>query len=190
MEKGFKSAPLRKIVNDAGFTLGAFYGYYKNKEELFYALTDETAQGLATIVRSIGEDMQKLPPEQMLYSMLDCYLRRLPELADYLCAHREEMVLLLRCAEGTKYENFFDSFRIMNIERITQGVETAEHTPKALLGIDPGSLDLMMRGYFDMLAHIILETEDKETIIRRMRDVALVYRNGMLSLMEEETDHA
>ena len=48
-------------------------------------------------------------------------------------------------------KNFFDSFRIMNIERITQGVETAEHTPKALLGIDPGSLDLMMRGYFDML---------------------------------------
>lgn len=65
LEKGFKSAPLRKIVNDVGFTLGAFYGYYKNKEELFYALTDETAQGLATIVRSIGEDMQKLPPEQM-----------------------------------------------------------------------------------------------------------------------------
>ena len=56
LEKGFKSAPLRKIVNDVGFTLGAFYGYYKNKEELFYALTDETAQGLATIVRSIGED--------------------------------------------------------------------------------------------------------------------------------------
>ena len=47
-------------MNDVGFTLGAFYGYYKNKEELFYALTDETAQGLATIVRSIGEDMQKL----------------------------------------------------------------------------------------------------------------------------------
>ena len=96
LEKGFKSAPLRKIVNDVGFTLGAFYGYYKNKEELFYALTDETAQGLATIVRSIGEDMQKLPPEQMLYSMLDCYLRRLPELADYLCAHREEMEMCIR----------------------------------------------------------------------------------------------
>ncbi len=34
LEKGFKSAPLRKIVSDAGFTLGAFYGYYKNKEEI------------------------------------------------------------------------------------------------------------------------------------------------------------
>ena len=53
LERGFKSAPLRAIVNDAGFTLGAFYGYYKNKEELFYALTDETAQGVAAIVGSI-----------------------------------------------------------------------------------------------------------------------------------------
>ena len=61
LEKGFKSAPLRKIVNDAGFTLGAFYGYYKNKEELFYALTDETAQGLATIVRSIGGGYAETP---------------------------------------------------------------------------------------------------------------------------------
>lgn len=190
LEKGFKSAPLRTIVSDAGFTLGAFYGYYKNKEELFYALTDETAQGVAAIVGSIGEDMQKLPPEQMLYSMLDCYLRRLPELVDYLCAHREEMALLLRCSEGTKYENFFDSFRITNIERISQGVESAGQAGQALHGIDPGSLDLMMRGYFDMLARIILETEDKETIVRRMQDVALVYRNGMLSLMEEDTDRA
>ena len=71
LEKGFKSAPLRKIVSDAGFTLGAFYGYYKNKEELFYALTDETAQGVASIVHSIAEDMQNLPPEQMLCSKLD-----------------------------------------------------------------------------------------------------------------------
>ena len=46
LEKGFKSAPLRTIVKNAGYTLGAFYGYYKNKEDLFYALTDETARGL------------------------------------------------------------------------------------------------------------------------------------------------
>lgn len=190
LEKGFKSAPLRAIVSDAGFTLGAFYGYYKNKEELFYALTDETAEGVASIVGSIGEDMQKLPQKQMLYSMLDCYLRRLPELADYICAHREEMTLLLRCSEGTKYENFFDSFRITNMERTSQGVEAAGQAGQALRRIDPGSLDLMMRGYFDMLARIILETEEQETIVQRMRDVALVYRNGMLSLMEEDTDRA
>ena len=28
LEKGFKDASLRKIVAEAGFTKGAFYGYY------------------------------------------------------------------------------------------------------------------------------------------------------------------
>ena len=82
------------------------------------------------------------------------------------------------------FMNFFDGFRMTNTERISQGIETAEHAGQSLHSIDPGSLDLMLRGYFDMLARIILENEDRDTIIRRMRDVALVYRNGMLSLME------
>ena len=77
----------------------------------------------------------------------------------------------------------------MKVEQILQDVKTAEHTAEDLRGIDSGSLGLVMRGYFDMFADIILEIEDKETVIRRMRDAALVYRNGILSLMEE-TDHA
>ena len=41
LEKGFKTASLRNIVKMAGVTTGAFYGYYKSKEELFGALVDE-----------------------------------------------------------------------------------------------------------------------------------------------------
>lgn len=38
LAKGFQSASLRNIVKTAGVTTGAFYGYYKSKEELFDAL--------------------------------------------------------------------------------------------------------------------------------------------------------
>ena len=31
LDKGFKDASLRKIVAEAGFTKGAFYGYYPDK---------------------------------------------------------------------------------------------------------------------------------------------------------------
>ena len=41
LEKGFKTASLRKIVKTAGVTTGAFYGYYDSKEELFEALVGE-----------------------------------------------------------------------------------------------------------------------------------------------------
>ena len=35
LEKGFKDASLNKIVAEAGFTKGAFYGYYPDKTALF-----------------------------------------------------------------------------------------------------------------------------------------------------------
>ena len=41
MEKGYKGASLRNIVKSVGMTTGAFYGYYKSKEELFEALVGE-----------------------------------------------------------------------------------------------------------------------------------------------------
>ena len=48
LEKGFKSASLRNIVKTAGVTTGAFYGYYKSKEDLFEALVGEHYNFLLT----------------------------------------------------------------------------------------------------------------------------------------------
>ena len=39
-EKGFQSASLRRIVKNAGVTTGAFYGYFKSKEEVLDALVE------------------------------------------------------------------------------------------------------------------------------------------------------
>ena len=189
LQYGFKSAPLRLLVKDAGYTLGAFYGYFKTKEELFYALTDETAQKFTSIVRSIGEDMDHLPADKMIYSMVDCYIDRLPELVDYICGHKEEMTLLLRCAEGTKYENFIDNFRMKNRSHVSEAKEKAAKTGDDIMPVDPQLFDLLMRGYFDMLSRIVLETDEAERICSMMRDVALVYRNGILSLMKGEKEH-
>ena len=46
LEKGFKDASLNKIVAEAGFTKGAFYGYYPDKGALFEDLVGEAAKGL------------------------------------------------------------------------------------------------------------------------------------------------
>ena len=46
LAKGFKDASLRGIVKEAGFTQGAFYGYYPDKAALFDALVSEAADTL------------------------------------------------------------------------------------------------------------------------------------------------
>ena len=186
LEKGYKSAPLRAIVKDAGFTLGAFYGYYKTKEDLFYALTDDTAEGFIALIHSVSEKMSALPPQNMIYSMLDCYIERLPDIADYICAHRDEMTLIMRCSEGTKYENFLNRFRMQNDARISDGVKKAAGSGKQIHDIDPELMDLLMHSYYSILAKIVLEENDRDRIVMMMRNAALVYRNGIMSLMEEK----
>ena len=52
LAKGFKDASLRKIVADAGFTKGAFYGYYPDKAALFEALVSSAADGLFAMFKA------------------------------------------------------------------------------------------------------------------------------------------
>ncbi len=179
LKHGFKNAPLRNIVKDAGFTLGAFYGYYKTKEDLFYALTDSVAKGFTDIIFSISEDMNKLPAKQRFFSMLDCYIARLHELVDYICENKNGMILLLSCSDGTKYENFTDDFRMQTGSRI---FAAAKNVTTENLEVDPILVGYLMRGYYDILSRIVVEVDDRQEMFNMLRDVAIVYKNGIIKL--------
>src|SRR5437899_6505155 len=40
-QRGLEQASIDEVADDAGFTKGAFYANFKNKEELFLAMLDE-----------------------------------------------------------------------------------------------------------------------------------------------------
>lgn len=186
LEKGFKSAPLRTIVKEAGFTLGAFYGYYKTKEELFYALTNETAEGLKRLIESMNEEIKELPAERMIFDIMEYYNRKLPDIADYIYLHKEEMILLIKCSAGTRYEEYFASLGEENKKLINLGVEKAKSAGIMIQMLETDTFELLMRSYSEMIAKIIIEGRDREQVFRMMKDVGAFFRNGMLSLMEEK----
>ena len=63
LEKGFLGASLRTIVKLVGVTTGAFYGYYRSKEELFEALVGRQYEMFMGFFRRAQEDFAALPPE-------------------------------------------------------------------------------------------------------------------------------
>ena len=86
LSRGFEHASLRRICGAAGVTTGAVYFFFQNKEDLFAQLGHELA----------SEELEH--PD----TGPDCDLRFMA----FLYRHREEALLLLEGAKGTRYASF------------------------------------------------------------------------------------
>ena len=54
-ELGFETATVRDIIRRTGLSVGAFYNYFRSKEEVFEALADDGARRFAPILRAERE---------------------------------------------------------------------------------------------------------------------------------------
>lgn len=84
LEKGFKDASLNQIVAEAGFTKGAFYGYYPDKTALFEDLVGETASELLTRFKAAQDAYFDLVPEGRAKDSLELSTQHLHELVAFM----------------------------------------------------------------------------------------------------------
>ncbi len=182
MDVGFQRASLRRIVSEAGYTLGAFYGYYNSKEELFNALVEPAAKGILTSLTEMAEILNGLPDEEKLAKMTDVFTAYMPRLVDFLMDNRDETYLLLECAGGTRYENFLSGMMEQNLLFMTQA------SGKAELPLEPLAQKLLVRSYFSTLGQAVLEGDDREEIMRTINDIQSVFTDGMVHILQKNRE--
>jgi AcrR family transcriptional regulator len=69
--QGMDRASIDQVAEDAGYTKGAFYANFKNKEELFLAMLDEHfEQHIEEVERAFADD-EESPPEQARHAAAD-----------------------------------------------------------------------------------------------------------------------
>src|SRR5581483_12294823 len=54
-ELGYETATVRDIIRRTGLSVGAFYNYYRSKEEVFEALADDGARRFRPILHAVHE---------------------------------------------------------------------------------------------------------------------------------------
>jgi len=125
--RGLQQASIDEVAEDAGFTKGAFYANFKNKEELFLAMLDERfAQRVEEIERVIagegttaekarraGDDLTQMltadPEWQRLFFEFSAYAARNEDFRQELVTrYRWMRDRIARALEAKSHEHGFD----------------------------------------------------------------------------------
>lgn len=148
LEKGFQSASLRNIVKLAGVTTGAFYGYYKSKEELFEALTGEQAEYVLQLFDTTLDRFDRLAGEEQTRQMTDISGDAMCQLLDYIYDHSEAFKLLILCAEGTKYADFIHQLVVKETTSTFAYIETLRQMGVPVKPVNQKLIHMVSSGLF------------------------------------------
>ena len=106
LKKGFEKASLTDICKAAGVTTGALYKRYSGKEDLFSALVSDMVQEMTEYLSELAKvDLTSLTDRE-LYDLFALTPEMNREWLRFLYDRRDVFTLLIRCASGTRYENF------------------------------------------------------------------------------------
>lgn len=184
LEKGFRGASLREIVKQAGVTTGAFYGYYKSKEDLFSALVKTQADYVIKLFKSLVDKFKSLPREIWAENMSAYSREGMVQIYEYAWNHKDAFRLILNASEGTDYENFIHDIVEVEIE-IThifyKEMEDQGYTPFAF---DPTLEHMIISGEFSALFELIVHDTDFEDGKRCAQELHDFYEAGWGSVLK------
>ena len=183
LEKGYKGASLRNIVKSVGMTTGAFYGYYRSKEELFEALVGEHYYYLIDRFKNAQKQFADLPHEQQLEVMSDISGVCMFDMLHYAYQHLEECKLILCCSEGTRFFDFIDEMVEIEVEGTHAYQRVLEELGRPSPPLDPTLEHILITGMFHTFFELIIHEmplPDAENYVRQMRDF---YTAGWMKIM-------
>lgn len=185
LEKGFKTASLRNIVKMAGVTTGAFYGYYKSKEELFGALVDEQYHYVMEHFCQAQDEFAELPAEEQPDHVGDISEDCMLDVLLYAQNYPEEFQLLLCCAEGTRYAGMIDEMVEIEVEATHRYQKSLDSVGRPSPEIDSMLEHMLATGmfntYFEMFIHQ-MPLDQAKIYLKNMREF---YTAGWMKILKQ-----
>jgi len=184
LEKGFKDASLNKIVAEAGFTKGAFYGYYADKEALFDDLVSEAANGLTDQFKAAQDAHFDLIPKEKTKDSLKLSTQYLHTFVEYMYAHFDEFKLILCRSEGTPYAGFLDDLVDLEVDRAEEYYKLLQKKGR-LSGRMTKQLHYMITSaYFKAVCETIVRDMPKKDAMKYIEDIARFFNAGWEALFQ------
>ena len=186
LSKGFRGASLREIVRKAGVTTGAFYGYYKSKEELFNALVSLHGDYVLDFFKETVAKFKSLPKSDWAKNMSDSSDRGMREIFEYAYENKDAFRLILSASEGTKWENFIHRIVEVEIEMTHLFYREIEKEGYKPFAFDPTLEHMIISGEFSAFFELIVHDIPKEEGLRCVKELHDFYQAAWASVLKME----
>jgi AcrR family transcriptional regulator len=186
-EGGFQRAALGDIVERAGTSVGNFYKYFANKDELFTEFIPRRfTTELTTRVRA---QVEALRSETNVFGLVENhpYRSASEDLLSFTIAHRDQVVFLLLRAQGTKHERFASEVVRLLVELALEHARTTYAT----FAVTPASKRTLTRIYKAFVGTLgaILTEERAEHAVREAVALHATYHLSGLQALFLSTSH-
>ncbi|HFH8923222.1 TPA: TetR/AcrR family transcriptional regulator [Streptococcus agalactiae] len=183
LKKGFKDASLRIIVEEAGFTKGAFYGYYPNKAALFEAIVSDVADGLIEQFKAAQDAHFDLIPENKTLESRELSTKYLLHFVNYIYDYFEEFKLVICCSEGTKYEDYIHELVELEVSCTEKYYAILKEKGKMAGNVSHDLHHMITSAYFTAVFETIVHDMTREQAIKYVKELAVFFNSGWDGLL-------
>lgn len=184
LDKGFQMASLRNIVKNAGVTTGAFYGYYKSKEELFDALVGEQYEHIMKMYIDVQNGFKELDANTQQTSMGKVSGDCMEDMLDYMYANEDEFRLILLSSQGTRYENMVHEMSDIEVMATHDFVDTMKRNGKSIKSVDPMLEHMLVSGMFSAFFELLIHKDDIKEAKTYLKQLRAFYTAGWEKVFE------
>ena len=183
LENGFRGASLRNIVKTANVTTGAFYGYYKSKEDLFDVLVGKQADYVMSVFKKAQTDFAMLPPDEQKKHMSEISGECMIDILEYTYKNLDEFKLILSCSEGTKYEHFVHDMVEVEIDATHKFNEVLKGLGIKSKLLNPDLEHMLISGMFAAFFEMVIHDMTIEQARENLKDLRAFYTAGWQKIM-------
>jgi AcrR family transcriptional regulator len=183
LSKGFHAASLRDIAKSAGVTTGAFYGYFKSKDDLFETLVGDVADTFIEKFEEVQHRFSNLPPQEQPNQMGTLSQEYLTLMVDYIYQHFESFQLILSCSKGTQYEHFIDRIVEIEVAGTNRFLSVLRKLGHEVVEIDPQLEHILVSGLFTSFFEFVIHNMPKHQAVDYVNKLNRFYIAGWREIM-------
>ncbi|MBB6217377.1 AcrR family transcriptional regulator [Anaerosolibacter carboniphilus] len=177
-QHGFEKASIRRIAKAAGTTIGNFYNYFQNKEELFYTITTPVYENFIDLF----SDHHQEQVEHGIHLEISKDLRnKIHEaMKGFDKAFSKGLVILIDGSKGTKYEHVREEILVFITVHFENHLKVVSES--AQRQFHPYFSRAIASGFLDGLLDILKKEYSKSEMESLVADYVLFYILGVADL--------